>query len=50
MPALCAEILRSLTSEEILHIRGFRYRGALAEVSNVFFRSPGALEARLTLR
>lgn len=41
---LCADKIDSLDPEEILHIRGYGYRGVLADASNVFFKTLGTLE------
>lgn len=41
---ICADKINVLDPEEILHIRGYGYRGVLADASNVFFRTLGALE------
>uniref|UniRef100_B8DJT3 Molybdopterin oxidoreductase n=2 Tax=Nitratidesulfovibrio TaxID=2802295 RepID=B8DJT3_NITV9 len=49
--ALCASKLDALrdTPESILHLRGFGYRGALAEASNYLFNSLGAARKRGSL-
>ncbi|MDR3042962.1 MAG: molybdopterin-dependent oxidoreductase [Desulfovibrio sp.] len=49
--ALCASKLDALrdTPEAILHLRGFGYRGALAEASNYLFNSLGAARKRGSL-
>ena len=49
--ALCAARLDALrdTPEAILHLRGFGYRGALAEASNYLFNSLGAASKRGSL-
>lgn len=49
--ALCASKLDALrdTPESILHLRGFGYRGALAEASNYLFNSLGAASKRGSL-
>ncbi|OEU68950.1 MAG: hypothetical protein BA863_11460 [Desulfovibrio sp. S3730MH75] len=41
---ICADKIDALDPEQILHIRGFGYRGVLANASNVFFKTLGALE------
>ncbi|SDK47059.1 Anaerobic selenocysteine-containing dehydrogenase [Maridesulfovibrio ferrireducens] len=41
---LCADKLNSLDPQKILHVRGYGYRGVLADASNVFFRTLGSLE------
>ncbi len=41
---LCEERIKGFSPEEILHIKGFGYRGVLAKASKVFFNHLGALE------
>ncbi|WP_031482343.1 molybdopterin-dependent oxidoreductase [Maridesulfovibrio frigidus] len=41
---VCADKIGAVEPEQILHIRGFGYRGVLANASNVFFKTLGALE------
>ncbi len=41
---ICADKIRALNPEQILHVRGFGYRGVLANASDVYFKTLGALE------
>lgn len=41
---ICEQKIKELSAEEILHIKGFGYRGVLAKASKELFRTLGTLE------